>query len=174
MAGGSALGYGLPERETCCMLPLISFRILALCKKRTFHFIPAICKDCTDSKHRLRLLSFFFIPERKTCCILPLISFCILADINLQLTVFPHYCLLCTPYMFYLSIMLFLIPTKKNLSEWRIYETPPRHLHAQFSNLFLIIFLLQNVSFFTVLFAYLLKKTPEAYDFCIRFRSFLR
>ena len=72
--------------------------------------------------------------------------------------IFPHYCLFCTPYMFYLSIMLFLIPTKKNLSEWRIYETPPRHLHTQFSNLFLIIFLLQNVSFFTVLFSYLLKK----------------
>ena len=31
--------------------------------------------------------------------------------------IFPHYCLFCTPYMFYLSIMLFLIPTKKNLSE---------------------------------------------------------
>lgn|GEM_PF-4412895 len=70
------------------MLPLISFRILALCKKRTFRFIPAICKDCTDSEHRLRLLSFFFISERKTCCILPLISFCILADSNLQLTDF--------------------------------------------------------------------------------------
>ena len=29
MAGGSALGYGLPERKTCCILPLISFCILA-------------------------------------------------------------------------------------------------------------------------------------------------
>ena len=36
-----------PERETCCMLPLISFCILALCKKKPFRFIPAICKDCT-------------------------------------------------------------------------------------------------------------------------------
>ena len=100
------------------------------------------------------------LPERKTCCILPLISFCILADINLQLTVFSSLLSFMYPlYMFYLSIMLFLIPTKKNLSEWRIYETPPRHLHAQFSNLFLIIFLLQNVSFFTVLFAYLLKNS---------------
>ena len=35
-----------PERETFCMLPLISFRMLALCKKRTFRFTSAICKDC--------------------------------------------------------------------------------------------------------------------------------
>ena len=41
------LGYGLPERETFRMLPLISFCILTFCKNRTFRFTPVICKDCT-------------------------------------------------------------------------------------------------------------------------------
>ena len=36
------LGYGLPEREAFCMLPLISFCIFTLCKNRTFCFTPAI------------------------------------------------------------------------------------------------------------------------------------
>ena len=36
------LGYGLPEREAFCMLPLISFCIFTLCKNRTFRFTPAI------------------------------------------------------------------------------------------------------------------------------------
>ena len=34
------------EHRFSCF-PLISFRMLALCKKRTFCFIPVICKDCT-------------------------------------------------------------------------------------------------------------------------------
>ena len=34
------------EHRFSCF-PLISFRMLALCKKRTFWFIPVICKDCT-------------------------------------------------------------------------------------------------------------------------------
>ena len=41
------IGYRIPERETFRMLPLISFCILTFCKKRTFCFIPVICKDCT-------------------------------------------------------------------------------------------------------------------------------
>ena len=34
------------EHRFSCF-PLISFRMLALCKKRTFCFIPVICKECT-------------------------------------------------------------------------------------------------------------------------------
>ena len=34
------------EHRFSCF-PLISFRMLTLCKKRTFCFIPVICKDCT-------------------------------------------------------------------------------------------------------------------------------
>ena len=37
------------EHRFSCF-PLISFRMLALCKKRTFCFIPVICKDCTVSR----------------------------------------------------------------------------------------------------------------------------
>ena len=40
------------EHRFSCF-PLISFRMLALCKKRTFRFTPAICKDCTDPGLRL-------------------------------------------------------------------------------------------------------------------------
>ena len=40
------------EHRFSCF-PLISFRMLALCKKRTFRFTPAICKDCTDPGRRL-------------------------------------------------------------------------------------------------------------------------
>ena len=46
-----------PERETCCILPLIVFRMLILCKKRTFHFIPAICKYCTVSSRRVAVFN---------------------------------------------------------------------------------------------------------------------
>ena len=40
MAGGSALGYGLPERETFRMLPLISFRILIFYAEEKCHMLP--------------------------------------------------------------------------------------------------------------------------------------
>ena len=46
-----------PERETCCMLSLISFRMLALCKKKTFRFTPSrIPQEFADSRQSLRPL----------------------------------------------------------------------------------------------------------------------
>ena len=79
------------EHRFSCF-PLISFRMLALCKKRTFCFIPVICKDCTIlsrewHNHSCSLMVCFKagdwtlcpilgygLPERETCCILPLIK----------------------------------------------------------------------------------------------------
>ena len=76
------------EHRFSCF-PLISFRMLALCKKRTFCFIPVICKDCTIlsrewHNHSCGLMVCFKagdwalctilgygLPERETCCILP-------------------------------------------------------------------------------------------------------
>ena len=84
------------EHRFSCF-PLISFRMLALCKKRTFCFIPVICKDCTIlsrewHNHSCGLMVCFKagdwtlctilgygLPERETFCMLPLISFSILA-----------------------------------------------------------------------------------------------
>ena len=78
-----------PERETFCMLPLISFCIVTLCKNRTFRFTPVLCKDCTIlsrewHNHSCGLMVCFKagdwtlctilgygLPERETCCILP-------------------------------------------------------------------------------------------------------
>ena len=75
------------EHRFSCF-PLISFRTLALCKKRTFCFIPVICKDCTIlsrewHNHSCGLMVCFKagdwtlctilgygLPERKTCCML--------------------------------------------------------------------------------------------------------
>ena len=46
------LGYGLPERETCCMLSFCrAFEFLPL-YKRTFRFVPAILEDCTVPRIR--------------------------------------------------------------------------------------------------------------------------
>ena len=46
------LGYGLPERETCCMLSFCrAFEFLPL-YKRTFRFTPAILEDCTVPRIR--------------------------------------------------------------------------------------------------------------------------
>ena len=76
------------EHRFSCF-PLISFRMLALCKKRTFRFTPVICKDCTIlsrewHNHSCGLMVCFKagdwtlctilgygLPERETCCILP-------------------------------------------------------------------------------------------------------
>lgn len=76
------------EHRFSCF-PLISFRMLSLCKKRTFCFIPVICKDCTIlsrewHNHSCGLMVCFKagdwtlctilgygLPERETCCILP-------------------------------------------------------------------------------------------------------
>ena len=46
------LGYGLPERETCCMLSFCrAFEFLPL-YKRTFRFTPAILEDYTVPRIR--------------------------------------------------------------------------------------------------------------------------
>ncbi len=54
-----------PERETFCMLSIRTTFCFLILYKNTFHFTPAICKNCTalnrglaDSKQTLRLLSF--------------------------------------------------------------------------------------------------------------------
>ena len=77
------------EHRFSCF-PLISFRMLALCKKRTFCFIPVICKDCTIlsrewHNHSCGLMVCFKagdwtlctilgygLPERETYCMLHL------------------------------------------------------------------------------------------------------
>ena len=51
------LGYGLPERETCCILSICgAFEFLHL-YKRTFRFVPAILEDCTVSRIQPGFLS---------------------------------------------------------------------------------------------------------------------
>ena len=60
------LGYGLPERETCCMLSFCrTFEFLPL-YKRTFRFTPAILEDCTVP----RIRSGFLLSKDKVLSLL--------------------------------------------------------------------------------------------------------
>ena len=115
-----------------------------------------------------------FSPEREMCCILPLISFCILSDINLQLTVFSSLLSFMYPLHVLLIYYAFPYPNKEeSIRMTDIWDSSSSLARSILKSIFNNIPPAKRFVFHGLV-RLSVKKTPEAYDFCIRFRSFLR
>ena len=76
MAGGSALGYGLPERETYCIFPFgETLAFLAFIRNIPLPFVKQHVLHRLESQRDVPAANkvcglYPFSPERETCCIL--------------------------------------------------------------------------------------------------------